>query len=44
MRWEEGYVIPPSAPGIGVELDEEVAACHPYEGQDLHLDMHDQPV
>ena len=44
MQWEEGYVIPPSAPGIGVELDEEVAARHPYEGQDLHLDMHDQPV
>ena len=44
MRWEEGYVIPPSTPGIGVELDEEVAARHPYEGQDLHLDMHDQPV
>ena len=44
MQWEEGYVIPPSAPGLGVELDEEVAARHPYEGQDLHLDMHDQPV
>ena len=44
MQWEEGYVIPPSAPGIGVELDEEVAARHPYEGQALHLDMHDQPV
>ena len=44
MQWEEGYVIPPSAPGLGVELDEEVAARHPYEGQALHLDMYDQPV
>ena len=44
MQWEEGYVIPPTEPGIGVELDEEVAARHPYEGQALHLDMHDQPV
>ena len=44
MQWEEGYVIPPTESGIGVELDEEVAARHPYEGQDLHLDMHDQPV
>ena len=44
VQWEEGYVIPPTEPGIGVELDEEVAARHPYEGQDLHLDMHDQPV
>ena len=44
MRWEEGYVIPPSAPGIGVELDEEVAERHPYEGEELHLDMLDRPL
>ena len=44
MRWEEGYVIPPSAPGIGVELDEEVAERHPYEGSELHLDMLDRPL
>ncbi len=44
MRWEEGYVIPPSAPGIGVELDEEVAERHPYEGRELHLDMLDRPL
>jgi 2-dehydro-3-deoxyphosphogalactonate aldolase len=30
IRWEEGYIIPPSRPGLGVELDEEVAAKHPY--------------
>ena len=44
MRWEDGYVIPPTEPGLGVELDEEVAAAHPYEGDRLHLDMHDEPV
>jgi galactonate dehydratase len=37
IQWESGYVIPPTAPGLGVELDEEVAARHPYEGDDLHL-------
>jgi len=37
IRWEDGYVIPPSGPGLGVELDEEVAARHPYEGDELHL-------
>ena len=37
IRWEDGYVIPPTAPGLGVELDEEVAARHPYEGDELHL-------
>jgi len=37
MRWEEGYVIPPSEPGLGIELNEEVALAHPYEGDELHL-------
>ena len=37
IRWEDGYVIPPTAPGLGVELDEAVAARHPYEGDELHL-------
>jgi galactonate dehydratase len=44
IRWEDGYVIPPAAPGLGVELDEEVAAQHPYEGKELHLEMLDRPV
>ena len=44
MRWEDGYVIPPTAPGLGVELDEEVAAAHPYTGDRLHLEMHEEPV
>jgi 2-dehydro-3-deoxyphosphogalactonate aldolase len=35
--WEDGYVIPPSEPGLGVELDEEVAMAHPYTGDALHL-------
>ncbi len=40
IRWEDGYVIVPDAPGLGVELDEEVALTHPYTATDLHL----QPV
>jgi L-alanine-DL-glutamate epimerase-like enolase superfamily enzyme len=44
MRWEDGYVIPPTAPGLGVELDEAVADAHPYQGDDLHLDMVDRPL
>ena len=44
IRWEEGYVIPPTGPGLGVELDEDVAAAHPYTGVDLHLEMGDQPL
>jgi 2-dehydro-3-deoxyphosphogalactonate aldolase len=39
IRWEDGYVIPPSEPGLGVELNEEVALAHPYDGTKLHLEM-----
>jgi len=37
IQWEEGYIIPPTRPGIGVELDEEVAAKNPYKGPNLHM-------
>jgi galactonate dehydratase len=37
ITWEDGYVLPPTGPGLGVELDEAVAALHPYEGDELHL-------
>ena len=39
IEWQDGYIIPPTAPGLGVELDEEVAAKHPYTGDMLHLEM-----
>jgi 2-dehydro-3-deoxyphosphogalactonate aldolase len=32
IQWEDGYIIPPTKPGLGIELDEEVAAANPYEG------------
>jgi L-alanine-DL-glutamate epimerase-like enolase superfamily enzyme len=47
IRWEAGYVIPPTAPGLGVELDEDVALAHPYpRGADegLHLEMTNRPL
>jgi 2-dehydro-3-deoxyphosphogalactonate aldolase len=44
IRWESGYVIPPTSPGLGVELDEDVARAHPYKGDDLHLTMADKPI
>ncbi len=43
IRWEDGYVIPPTAPGLGVELDEAVALAHPYTGSELHLEMGETP-
>jgi galactonate dehydratase len=44
IRWEEGYVIPSSEPGLGIELDEAVALAHPYTGDRLHLEMTNNPV
>ncbi len=44
IRWEQGYVIPSSEPGLGVELDEKVAEAHPYTGNQLHLEMTNAPV
>jgi L-alanine-DL-glutamate epimerase-like enolase superfamily enzyme len=45
IRWESGYVIPPTAPGLGVELNETVALAHPYaEDGKLHLEMIDHPL
>jgi galactonate dehydratase len=45
IRWEAGYVIPPTAPGLGVELDEAVALAHPYVADgELHLEMINRPL
>jgi L-alanine-DL-glutamate epimerase-like enolase superfamily enzyme len=45
IRWEDGFVIPPSAPGLGVELNEAVARAHPYSGDGaLHLEMAGKPL
>jgi 2-dehydro-3-deoxyphosphogalactonate aldolase len=44
LQWQDGYIIPPTGPGLGVELDEAVAASHPYTGDELHLEMTDRPL
>lgn len=44
IRFEEGHVIPPTEPGLGVEINEDVARNHPYTGDMLHLEMTQHPV
>jgi galactonate dehydratase len=45
IRWERGYVIPPTAPGLGVELNEAIALANPYaENGELHLEMIGRPL
>ena len=38
IHWEDGYVVPPTGPGLGIELDEAVALAHPYHDAHLHLE------
>jgi galactonate dehydratase len=44
VRWEAGYVIPPTEPGLGVELNEEFIQNYPYTDNRLHLEMHPDPA
>ena len=45
LRWEAGYVIPPTTPGLGVELNDAVALANPYPSTGaLHLEMVDKPL
>jgi L-alanine-DL-glutamate epimerase-like enolase superfamily enzyme len=37
IRWQDGHVIPPEGPGLGVELNEALARATPYAGDTLHL-------
>lgn len=43
IRWEDGYVIVPDAPGLGIEVDEDLARAHPFTGTRLHLEMQEAP-
>ncbi|MGI9285891.1 MAG: mandelate racemase/muconate lactonizing enzyme family protein [Pseudomonadales bacterium] len=38
IQWEDGYVIPPTEPGLGVLLNETIAEQHYYEADHLHLE------
>lgn len=42
IRVERGHILPPTAPGLGIEIDEAVLAAHPYDGTALHLEMQDR--
>jgi L-alanine-DL-glutamate epimerase-like enolase superfamily enzyme len=44
IAWQDGYIIPPTAPGLGVELDDDAIAANPYTGNELHLNLATDPV
>ena len=43
IRVEEGFIPAPTAPGLGIEVDEDLARANPYRGNDLHLQMQEAP-
>ena len=41
--WQDGYVIAPHEPGLGITFDADLARAHPYTDTALHLEMsHDE--
>lgn len=40
---EDGYIVPPTGPGLGFEFNETLARAHPYTDTGLHLEMRDAP-
>jgi galactonate dehydratase len=44
IQWQDGFIIPPTKPGLGIELNEDVIAAHPFTGSALHLEMVDDPA
>ncbi len=43
INWQDGYIVPPTEPGLGIELNEEVALKHPYSDDALHLQPQNSP-
>ena len=43
IRVENGFIPVPDAPGLGIEVDEELARAHPYQDDGLHLQMQEAP-
>lgn len=43
IKIDHGYVPAPTAPGLGIDVDEALARAHPFDGDGLHLQMQDEP-
>ena len=43
IKVDEGYVKAPEAPGLGIDVDEDLARQNPFDGDGLHLMMQDEP-
>lgn len=43
IKVADGFVVAPTAPGLGIEVDEDLARAHPFTGSGLHLEMQEAP-
>jgi L-alanine-DL-glutamate epimerase-like enolase superfamily enzyme len=44
LEIQDGHMILPTEPGLGVALNDAVVAAHPYDGDETHLVMADDPI
>lgn len=40
---KDGFITPPTAPGLGIDVDEGLARANPYTDDGLHLQMQEDP-
>ena len=40
---ERGFISVPKGPGLGIDVDEDLARAHPFNGDNLHLEMQEDP-
>jgi len=43
IQIDNGYIIPPEAPGLGIDVNEDLARAHPLTDTGLHLQMQEAP-
>ena len=43
IQWDNGYIVAPTAAGLGIEFDEDLARANPWKGEGLHLEMQEEP-
>ena len=39
IKWENGFILSPTKPGLGIEFNEDLASENKYSGDKLHLEM-----
>tara|TARA_B100000886_G_scaffold335385_1_gene292368 strand:+ start:103 stop:1308 length:1206 start_codon:yes stop_codon:yes gene_type:complete len=43
IKWENGFILSPKTPGLGIEFNEQLADDNKYNGDKLHLEMQEEP-